>query len=522
MKIKIKNLIIFSALTILTVSCTANFENINENPYEVNKTQMNYDAYSLSAAMVKMQGYVEPTDVNMSQFVSLLLGGNYGGYFADSNAGFTYKNFASYAPENGWSRVLFTDIIPNLFPSYVQVKNVTDDIRYLDIANIIKVAAVHKVTDAYGAIPYSKIGEEGSITATFDTQKQVYHEMIDELKTAVEELTPYRTGIINPKADAVFGGSIEKWIKFANTLELRLAMRLSYVEPEFAQATAEAIAIDPVGTMSTSSDNAYITVNKNPYRVVCYEYNGGDSRISADITTYMNGYNDPRRAKYFTESTFTQEGVNNGYYGLRSGIEIPSGDIAHAYSNFNVSADNRTMLWMDVSEAYFLKAEGALRGWNMGGTAEDFYNEGIRLSFEQWGADGAEDYINNDTDIPAPYVDPLGVFTYGGAISNITIKYDSSAPFETNLERIITQKWIANFPLGLESWSEFRRTGYPILMNVELNRSGGIVSNDLKARRLPYPQEEYQTNEENIKTILPLMKGPDNMATNVWWDTKNT
>ena len=92
-----------------------------------------------------------------------------------------------------------------------------------------------RVTDAYGPIPYSQVGQDGKLTAPFDTQKDVYTKMFQELSDAITTLTANRTNDFSPNADQVFGGKVEKWIKFANTLRLRLAMRISYVDETKAQ-----------------------------------------------------------------------------------------------------------------------------------------------------------------------------------------------------------------------------------------------------------------------------------------------
>lgn len=299
-------------------------------------------------------------------------------------------------------------------------------------------------------------------------------------------------------------------------------MRIADVEPQLAKEKAEEAANHNIGTISSNSENAFMTLaNTNPFHVVMYEYNGGDSRISADITSFMNGYNDPRREKYFTLSTFTGN-TTNGYIGLRSGIMIPEAGKAQSYSNMKVETGNK-LLWMNAAEVSFLKAEGALRGWNMGGgSAEEYYNAGISLSFEQWDASGAEQYREDEVSVPESYKDPLGSYSYFGTTSKITVKYDVEAEYEKNLERIITQKWIANFPLGIEAWSEFRRTGYPKLIPVMENKSGGTVSTERMARRLPYPQEEYTNNAQNVaNAVSQYLKGPDNIGTDIWWAKKN-
>ena len=114
------------------------------------------------------------------------------------------------------------------------------------------------------------------------------------------------------------------------------------------------------------------------------------------------------------------------------------------------------------------------------------------------------------------------MFSFAGNPATITIKWKDNAEFEENLERIITQKWIANFPLGVEAWAEYRRTGYPHLMPILKNNSGGIVSSFRGARRLAYPQRERTDNTAHYKdAVANFLGGLDNMATDLWWAKKN-
>ena len=227
-----------TSLMLSATSCTNGYEDFNQNPYAVTKDEMQRDAYSLSAALLNLEGWVIPTDVNTNQFTECLNGGSYGGYISDSNAGFAGKNFAQYSPENNWARVLFNDIIPKLFIYSNEVSNVTEDVVPLSVAQIIKVAGIHRVTDAYGPIPYSKVGKDGEITAPYDSQEEVYNLMFQQLDEAIAHLTENRTNDFSSKADKVFDGKVEKWIKFANSLKLRLAMRISNVAPAKAKQMA--------------------------------------------------------------------------------------------------------------------------------------------------------------------------------------------------------------------------------------------------------------------------------------------
>ncbi len=510
-----------------TVACTAGYEEINQDKSGASQEEMERDGYILSAALTGLQDYVIPVNVNTCQFTDCLLGGSFGGYMADSNDGFNGKNYATYNPEEHWIQVAFNDIIPEVFIRRTKVWNVTEDVVPRAVADVLRVLAISRVTDIYGPIPYSKIGEDGNLNAPYDSQEEVYKKMFEELDAAISTLTEHRMENFTPKADKVYNGNVEKWIKLANSIKLRLAMRVVNVDPVLAQAKATEAANHEVGTIVANEDNAYRELTtKNPFRVVMFEYNKGDSRVSADITSYMNGYKDPRREKYFVASTFEKPTVN-GYLGLRSGIQIMSGDVVKNYANMNVEEASK-LLWMNAAECAFLKAEGALRGWSMGtpavsaaSQAEGFYKMGIQLSFAQWGASGAEQYLSDATSQPEGYKDPAGIYSYNGVTSTITIKWDEGAAMEQKLERIITQKWIANFPLGIEAWSEFRRTGYPKLMPVVRNNSAGKVDAERMARRLPYPQDEYNENAANVSmAVSQYLKGPDTMGTDVWWAKK--
>lgn len=513
---KLNNNIIISAmaasLCLATASCTDGYEDFNRNPYGVTKDEMQRDAYAMRSAMLNLESWVIPTDVNTNQFTECLLGGSYGGYIVDSNSGFNNKNFGQYCPEDNWSRVLYKDIIPKVFIYSNEVSKATDEPVPNAVAAVLKVASIQRVTDAYGPIPYSKVGANGEITADFDSQEDVYNLMFKQLDDAIATMTANRTADFSSLADRIYGGKVEKWIKFANSLKLRLAMRISKANPTLAKQKAEEAVSQEVGVMSGNDGNAELTlVSTNPFEIIMYEYNGGDSRVSADITSYMNGYKDPRRTAMFTECTFD----GKGYCGMRTGINIPDGTTAHAYSNYNVKTDSKIII-MNSAETAFLRAEGALKGWNMGGSAKSFYEEGIRLSFEQWGVSGADNYIADNTSMPEGYKDPAGLNSYSGATSKITIAWDDSDN-SGNLERIITQKWLANFPLGLEAWAEYRRTGFPKLMPVVVNNSGGTVSSQRGARRLAYPQDKRTNNAEYYQHALQMLGGADNMGTDVWW-----
>ena len=132
------------------------------------------------------------------------------------------------------------------------------------------------------------------------------------------------------------------------------------------------------------------------------------------------------------------------------------------------------------------------------GEAKDFYDEGIRLSFEEWGVSGADTYLANTTGKPQLYADPANSNSYAQELSDITIAWDEGATPAQMQERIITQKWIANWQLGNEAWADYRRTGYPRLMPAteDGNKSLGVVDSELGARRMPYRIHDQQRERQ--------------------------
>lgn len=518
------------ALGLMTLSCTGNYLDINTNPYEVNREQTLTDGYATAAAIAAMGGAVVSTDVNTAQFTDCLLGGPMGGYY--STTGAFEKTIDNYNATDDWTRVLLASdrIIPTLYSNLSELKSITDDPVTLSIATIIKVTAMLRVTDTYGPIPYSQIGQGGKITVAYDSQEKVYDTMFAELDDCIKTLTENRLSGIPSTADPVYDGTAVKWCKFANSLKLRMAMRIVYAAPEKAKKYAEEAVNHEIGVMTDNSDNAALQKvafgdKGNPlYTAIKYNQptgsvTGGDTHAAADIICYMNGYNDPRRAKYFIKSEF--DGID--YAGIRISIEKPSlNSVGRKYSGVNVTTED-PLVWMNAAEVAFLKAEAkAVFGFNMGtGTAEEFYNEGIKLSFEQFGLSGYAEYAEDNENKPATYSDPAGLNSYAGVLSAITVKWNDAAPAAEKQERIMIQKWIANFNNGIEAWSDHRRTGYPKFFPATDagNKSGGSVSNEFGARRMVYPLAEYSNNGENVNAaVASYLSGPDKMGTRLWWD----
>ena len=518
-----KNILIMVSV-LLAASCTGHYLEYNTNPGNATEEMMGREDYISKGTLVTMQTWISANEDHRFQFQEVLSTGTLNGYYAivHGNWGAT---FATFNPADDWSRDGFQNILPEVYGAHVQLRATCTDPIPLAIANIIEVACFAKVADCYGPIPYSKMGKDGSLTAPYDPLDQLYYEFCDTLTQSINTLTELQTSRLNATADCAFGGDPVKWVKYANTLKLRLGIRMAYANPAKAQQVAEEAANHPIGTLLTNDDMPYYYQPvRNRYHKLMLEW--GDYRVGADIICYMNGYKDPRRAKYFqlkgesgADCDLNSNITCDGYVGWRSGVLAADAPKGAGLTNIKVGS-NDPISWICAAEASFLKAEGALRGWNMGGkSAKEWYENGVKLSFEQWGAGSANDYLADNSSLPESYTDPTGSGYNGSYSCKVSPAYDESADFESNLERIITQKWIANWRIeGVESWSEFRRTGYPRLLAAPVNLSGGCIPEGGYARRFYYPIDEANSNAENYSQALQYLGGPDNMGTRLWWD----
>lgn len=531
-----KSWLVAGALLLTAVSCTKKFDDMNTNQHEATEDQMATDNLKTGAFFSQMlRNVVQFRDgSNLSsdyQVAQGLTSDAYSGYLAPTGTWFGGVHNGSYYFIQGWIERTFTSGFASVMPAWQAIDRAATDQGLNEVAalaTVVKVEAMHRVTDAYGPIPYINYGS-GTLQNNYDGQDAVYRRFFEELDQAIDVLTLYAQG--NPSNtllgsfDYIYNGNVANWIRFANTLRLRLAMRVVYADAALARAEAEKSIANPFGVISNANERASLKQSNNlsyqhPLYEIAYTFNAGEARMSASMDAYLNGYNDPRRPIYFTAADDGQ------YHGVRQGIVTSNWTpySGPAISNLNINPSSTQIVWMTAAESYFLRAEGALRGWNMGGTAQSFYEQGIIQSFMENGlqAGDAATYIANNVDMPMPFVDNSGQSgnDVATAPSDITIAWDDAAPFEANLERVVTQKWIAMYPDGPEGWAEFRRTGYPRLFPVVTNNSNGTINTTQQIRRIPFPQSEYNNNRTGVQTGLSRLGGPDGGGTKLWWDKK--
>lgn len=385
------------------------------------------------------------------------------------------------------------------------------------IARIWKVWTIHRATDYYGPFPYSYIGYDSTVIP-YDSQKDIYMDLFKELKEATADLSQNLFQPSYEEADVIFDGDNEKWLKFGNTLRLRLAMRISDVEPAMAKEEAEAAVAG--GVMTDLTDDAYLKSSGVNYNGYLRQSGWNEFRMSTTMESYLKGYEDPRLPKFW------QPAVNTGEYrGVRNGMNVAE-IVATENEPDNTSQPSDYLLpqntattpstVMYTAEAYFLRAQGILNGWDMGGgTAKEFYEKGIEMSLRTWGITDAaaiSTYINSSKTPSAP-----GGYFNSPAVADIPVKF-SDDPV-TQSEQIGTQKWLALFPEGHEAWASFRQSGYPKMYPlIHSDNPDAPVGTFIK--RMPFLNYDRDRNGPAVEAAEALLGGPDNIGTRLWWDVK--
>ena len=351
---------------------------------------------------------------------------------------------------------------------------------------------------------------------------------------------------------------MEPWIRFANSLKLRMAIHMSGIEPETAKTWAEEAVRDGVITDVDNEVAIYPAFSGKDHPLV--EITGwSDAVMGASFLNLLENLDHPYMKYLFTKNSVglakspqAVEGsscdattpANSVYVGMRDGVAPGEGQAAanNPYCGYSMldkaylAQTQAPLFLMKCSEVYFLLAEGALRGWNMGGTPKQFYEQGIRYaSLESRSFTGnkynqlVDEYLNVDAPKNITYIDPQGLTPDMKPVTTIGVKWNESDSKEIKLEKIITQKYIASFPYSYESWVDLRRVGYPKLFPIlgVADSDGTIQAGDPKVqtkenimRRIPWASDDPQTKEDIANTGLPALGNgaSDTQGQHLWWD----
>ena len=510
-------------LGLISTSCS-DLEQFNVNDKNITQEQLKIDFQHVGSLYQPIfESIYQYSPAWSYQLQQNLNADVYSGYLTNPRPFIAGANNTTYSLVSGWNNFIWSVPYDNVMDNVKQIRDLTEtEFPTLNaVALILKVEGMHRVTDVFGPIVYSSFGDLAN-AGVYDSQQEAYNAFFVDLDTAVANLMADIDNERFTAFDLSYGGNNANWIKLANSLRLRLAIRISKVDPAKAKSEGEKALSQSLGLMETNADGFFVNSSlDHPLSII--DNSWGDIRMNASMESILTGYSDNRAENYFDAPTSVAGTVK----GVRGGLPLLAGysdELAQkadyiGFSGINDNIHTSTVQLLTTSEVYFLKAEAALRGWTGAGDAQANYEMGISTSFEQHGASGAAAYMADNTSTPADYVDPVNAGNSATALSTITIAWEGGATNEENLERIITQKWLAMFPEGQEAWSEFRRTGYPKIFPVVSNQSGGIVDTDIQIRRIPFVDSELSTNPDGVSGAVSKLGGPDNAGTRLWWDT---
>ncbi len=519
----ISKLLTYLIVVGLIVTSCSDLEKYNENDRNITPEQLVIDFQQVGSKYQPMfESIYQYTPAWSYQLQQNLNADVYSGYQTNPRPFIAGANNTTYALVSGWNNFIWSVPYENIMDESLQIKVLTEtDFPTLYATSLVlKVAGMHRVTDVFGPIVYSSFGDLTN-AGVYDSQQEAYNGFFTDLDTAVANLMADLESPRFSDFDQSYGGSYPNWVKLANSLRLRLAIRISKVDPAKAQIEGEKALSQSLGLMEGNNDGFFVDSSLD-HPLATIDNSWGDIRMNASMESILVGYNDPRGSAYFDNSVATGD-----LKGVRGGLPLLAGyadELAQKADYINYSAINddvhtSTVQLMTTAEVYFLRAEAALRGWAGAGDAQSNYETGITLSFDQHGLGGASDYISDNTSTFMDYVDTYNPANNIAALSNVTIAWADAADDEERLEKIITQKWIAMFPEGQEAWSEFRRTGYPKIFPVVSNQSGGEIDTDIQIRRIPFVDSELSTNPDGVVGAVSHLDGPDTGGTRLWWDT---
>lgn len=498
-----------SLLVLITMimGCTKDFEEINTDP---NRPKVVPTVNLISTAQKSL------TDDIFDEWFSGRQGLLWAQFWAQRNYTEEDRFIIRQNTNNTYWRLLYTDMM-----DLQEIINIASDPErkaeintyygdadgQIAVANILKAYVFQLLTSTYGDIPYEEAFDAiDNPTPAYSAQKTIFLDLFAKLKSSADYLSS-ASGQVFSSGDLMYDGDPAKWAKFANSLRLKLAVRLSKsTDPDIISARNNAITEASANAFSSNDDNAAITYlgdgeSNAPMYDGFYTARRNDMTPSANFVDLLKGINDtlnnkqnpflglvdPRLEVWVPKNS---AGIYRGMpYGIvNQNASALRGYVANIYNARPVYLQaDATVTWMDYAQVCFILSE--LNGWN-----QEWYEKGVRASMEWWGAEGVEDYIAT---LPA-----------------------------ANEETVLTQKYIALFMDGYEAWAEYRRTGYPRSIIQVGEWTGPLVNgtavkfeagNDQIPRRLTYPVQEFSINAANVEAASSAIGG-NTFNTKLIWD----
>ncbi len=499
---KIKHLYTAGLLGLLLTasSCEKEFLEVNQDPNRpLNST--------VQTVLPTALGYTAYTMGNQYQ----ILGGFWAQYWTQGPTANQYNNLDRYVITSDdynrpWSDLYSGPLrdLQYVYDEGLKLKNnasgsALDKVRggnYAAVARIMQAYIFQTLTDLYGDIPFTKALQGatesgGNITPRYESQPEVYDGLIRMLDEAAALADPEAAE--HPHSDDfVFEGDMAEWLRFANTLKLRVYLRQSEVRPEVAQQGIQSLIASGAQFLTRDAEVPFVDAqfNQNPLYMTFQALGTANILASNTVLDYLKSTNDPRIEAFFTKAT--RKPFAGQFNGLNQG-EGKAGEFSSDVASTHYSkpspqvvGPDAPVILMSVAESNFLQAEAAARGW-LPGNAAALYEAGVTASFDRLQlAEAAAAYLAQ----PA-------------------VAFPATGSQQEQIKAIITQKWVAMTGTHhVEPWNEWRRTGYPDFLRVSLDTQ---IGNTFPARLL-YPSSE-ETRNPNVPAQLTVKD-------RVWWDVR--
>ncbi|SFD88497.1 Starch-binding associating with outer membrane [Chitinophaga sp. CF118] len=357
------------------------------------------------------------------------------------------------------------------------------------VARILKSYIYWNLTDRWGDLPYSE-ALKGNGTPVYDTQEEIYKGCIQELTDAIAQ---FDAGTSLITGDIIYSGDVASWKKLANSIRMLMALRLTKKYPaasDYAATQFKAALADAAGYITLNTENFSLTYPGDGYKSPWYSLYDGRKDVgeSATMVSLLGSLNDSRQDAYGSSTTGVPYGLERS--DIETWANANTGWARILAESYRPAAGGVVVL-VTASQIAFARAEAADRGWTTE-TALTLYQDGINLSFAQWG-------------LSAP---AASYFTQSA------VAFSAAQGTGANLQQIAIQRYIATYPNGNEGWAEWRRTGYPALTPAvaATNTSKEIP------RRYTYASTEYSSNSVNVTAAAARLSGGDSQDSKIWWD----
>lgn len=482
----LKKFIFIGFLGIVLSSCTENFAELNTDTK--NPTSVAGEALFTNAQKALVDQTMS-TNVNRNVFKLWAQYWTETTYTDEANYDIVNRTIADRAFETYYLGILkdFAEakkVIEATNPSTELGKG--EKANKLAIINLLEVFAYQDLVDHFGNVPYSEALAEGNISPKYDDASAIYADLVVRVNKSIADLKVTHGSF--GASDLMYGGNTAKWLKFAHSLKLKLGIHLADVAGSGAQAIVEAAA---AGAFTSNADDALLVyATSSPNTNPIYEdlvLSGRSDFVAANtIVDLMNGLNDPRRAGYFTmvDTSTTTGVVKMAYKGGLYGHSSPYATNSHPGDVF-YTPDFAGIL-LTYSEVEFYLAEAAARGWNVGGTPESHYNEGIKASFAFWGFDAT------------------------AYLAQANVAY-STATGDWK-QKIATQSWLASYGRGFLGYTTWRRLDWPAMNIAPTIKTVADIPT-----RFTYPINEQTLNAANYAAAATAI-GTDKLTTKLFWD----